>query len=89
MLAGRGHPPGVDAVVEHRLERCGGRAEAARHRAEAGAEEVSHVGGHVRNPDIRLRAAPVFGTDLHTLGKLGQEGGVEGGGGERVVHVVF
>ena len=45
-------------------------AEAARDRAEAGAEEARNLRGHVRDPDIGLSAARVLGTDLHTLGEI-------------------
>jgi hypothetical protein len=58
-------------VIEHCLEGSARRrVQAARHRAEAGAEEARDVGGHVRDPDIGLFAAPGFGTDLHTLGEI-------------------
>ena len=59
------------AVIEHDLEGSArARVQATRDRAEAGAEEPRNLRGHVRDPDIGLFAAPVFGTDLHTLGEL-------------------
>jgi hypothetical protein len=77
-------------VVEHRLERAAGAGlQAARQRAEAGAEEATDVGGHVRDPDLRLWAAPVFCTDLHTLGELGQKDGIEGARRERMLDIVL
>jgi hypothetical protein len=85
--------PGTNAVVEHGFERgARGRSEATLHRAEAGAEEAGDVRGHIRDPDISLFAAHVFGTEMHThgeLGKVGQPGRVEAPGHERVIHVVF